>query len=113
MTEEIFAGDDSTLEFTVYQSDETTPLDLTNVDIIWALSTHPSETALVTKDSTNTGEINIVNATEGRFDVLLVPSDTSGLDGREYYQEVELTDANDKQFTVFDGELKVKETLIA
>lgn len=108
-----FAGDDGEIEFTVYQADGSTELDLTDMTIEWALGTGTTDPALLTKSTANTGEITVVNATGGRFDVVLVPGDTDTLGGKAYYHEVELTDVNGKQFTVFSGYLAIEETLVA
>jgi hypothetical protein len=108
----IYTGDDERLEFTVYQSDGSTALDLAGMDIVWEFSKYVTQEALITKDSANSGEIDVVDAANGRFDVILNPTDTADLERRSYYHEVELTDGNGKQFTVFTGSIAVELTLV-
>lgn len=108
---DIYAGDDARLEFTVTAADGSA-LDLTNMDIVWGLGDSPTAPTTITKASTNTGEIDVVDAANGRFDVILVPSDTADLGGASYYHEAELTDTNGEEFTVFDGSLYIKLTLV-
>lgn len=111
MTKEIFEGDDDNLEFTVTKSDGSA-LDLTNMTVVWGLGDSPSGNPTLTKSTANTGEIDVVDAVNGRFDVLLVSSDTDGLGGASHYHEVEITDTNDDDFTVFEGRLYIKPTMV-
>lgn len=112
MVKSIYAGDDEELEFTVYKEDGSTQ-DLTGMTINWGLGGGPNTSAVLTKSTANTGEITIVGpAADGRFDVILVPTDTAELAGDIYYHEVELTDSNGKTFTVFDGHLRIKPAMI-
>lgn len=110
MPPELYAGDDDRLEFTITQSDGSA-LDLTNMSIVWQLADRAAGPALITKDSANAGEIAVVDTVGGRFDVLLDPADTADLSG-SFYHEVELTDVDGNEFTVFDGRLFIKPTLV-
>lgn len=106
-----YSGDDDPLEFTIYQPDGETPLDLTNMGVTWALGDRVSGPTHVTKTTANTGEIAIVDAAGGRFDVLLDSADTADLSG-SYYHEVEVTDVDDNDFTVFADGIYIKATLV-
>lgn len=111
MSDAIFAGDDTRLEFTVYKPDGTAQ-DLTGMDIVWGLGDRPTSSPTLTKSTANTGEIDVVDAANGRFDVILVSSDTAGLAEKVYYHEVELTDANGNEFTVFEGNVRIRATMV-
>lgn len=111
MTTDIFSGDDVRLEFTV-TADDGTALDLTNMSIEWGLAKSPASSLILTKSSTTVGEIEVVDAVSGRFDVILVPADTVDLGSKSLYHEVELTDVGGSEFTVFNGRLYVRETLV-
>lgn len=108
----IYGGDDNRLEFTVTKEADGTALDLTNMDIVWGFGDDPTSTPILTKSTANTGEIDVVDAVGGRFDVILIPSDTDGLSGKLYYHEVELTDVNGKEFTVFGENVHVRPTMV-
>lgn len=102
------AGDHLNLQVTA-TNPAGTALDLTGAQTIkWQAFAYskavPSGAAVISK--TLGSGITIINATSGRFDIGLVPGDTSALDG-DYYHEAELTDAASKISTLFTGRMRV------
>ena len=83
-------------------------VDITNVQsITWSLSNSPTTAAIITK--TLGAGISIASPTTFVFD--LVPADTSALNG-SYYQEAEIITSSGLTYTVMNGRVIIKPTLI-
>jgi len=95
----LYIGDDETIEFTLEREDGT-PVDITSVDIVWAVARSASHDPILEK-STSGGGVTIVDGPNGRFDVELTATDTGQLADRLYYHEVEITDGNEDVSTVY------------
>lgn len=86
------SGDDRVLEFTVNQQDDSGPEDISGAALTFVItkqsaavtSPTPAGTPLVTK--TIGSGITIVNAANGRADVVLGTADSAALKGTYYYE---------------------------
>lgn len=76
-------------------------------DITWSLSNSPTTAAIVTKSLGV--DISIASPTTFVFD--LVPADTSALNG-SYYHEAEIITSSGLTYTVLNGRVTIKPTLI-
>jgi hypothetical protein len=84
---EMFSGDTKVIRVTA--TDENgAPLDLSGVDIIWALAKKAGGVPIFTKDIGN--GISIVDAAAGIFEINLAPIDTDTLKG-SFYHEAQMT----------------------
>jgi len=86
---ELFRGDDHTVEFTVTNA-AGIPIDLTASPIAFSVKKNPQkDTALILKRNSLAGgsdsEILVIDPVAGRFNVILVPTDTENLDGEILY----------------------------
>ncbi|QSG06391.1 hypothetical protein [Halapricum desulfuricans] len=104
-----YAGDSLTLRVTTKEEDGSR-VDLTSTEIEWVLAESVSSTPDVVK-GTSTGGITITDAVNGEFEIDLVPADTEALVG-SYYHEAELRDAVGNEFTIFVGDITIKESAI-
>jgi hypothetical protein len=108
----IYAGDDTELSMSLFQSDGTTPLDLSGAIINWALaSAYAVQFPLIEKSSANPGEITVTNIAGGLVSIFLVPADTASMGGQPYYHEVEVVQGG-TSVTVLVGAVVINETAI-
>lgn len=105
----VYAGD--SLQFQVTVTDEDgNAIDLAGGSARYALARSPDSAALVTKDSDNVGEINLL--VDGVVEVNLDPADTASLDEGTYYHEVEIVTADDETVTGLAEYLIVRKTVL-
>jgi hypothetical protein len=109
----IYAGDDIELIMSLFQSDGTTPLDLTGAVINWALSSaYNVQFPLIEKSSAVPGEVSITDVDGGLVSVFLVPNDTATMGGQPYYHEVEVVQGG-TSVTVLTGGVTINETALS
>ena|SRR3982750_1122964 len=109
----IYAGDDTELSMSLFQSDGTTPLDLTGAVVNWALSSaYNVQFPLIEKSSDNPGEVTITDIPGGLVSVFLVPIDTADMGGQPYYHEVEVVQGG-TSVTVLTGGVTINETALS
>jgi hypothetical protein len=90
---DFFLGEDKILTFTVRQSDEVTPQDITGWAISWMLKRDASDvdaSAIITKE-VGTGVV-LTTPASGVCTVTLEDTDTATLPSRLYYHELKRTD---------------------
>lgn len=86
-----YLGEDKSLAFTVYQSDGTTPQDMTGWALSWRIKkkrTDADASAILTKTTASGISISTSVAT-----VTVADTDTDALTARGYYHELKRTDA--------------------
>lgn len=110
---EMIAGDSRTLDIVVYESDLTTPADLTGVTARWwlARSVRSTGSNIFLQKTSPSGGIAIT-ASEGRVVVTLSPADTKDLEQGVYYHECELKDATNDVATVLSGAFVIRPGVI-
>lgn len=112
---EMWAGDSKKLLITVYEPDGST-MDLTGATVVWALQGQDDEAPLVTKSTTEVGEIIMTGAANGIVEVRLVPADTETLGGssfhevKRYFHELEIT-ASGTVSTVTAGTVQIHRSI--
>ena len=108
----IWAGEARTLQFTYTDTDSGDPVDITSVDLRWALSDEPTDSAALVEKGTDNppGGITRTNPTGGVFTVALAEADTEGLNGR-YHHEAWAIDGG-VPLTIAVGEIKVRPTVL-
>lgn len=107
---EMYQGDSKILEVTVKDSDGNI-VNLTGASARWALGHTAAGPVLASRDTTE-GSVTFTDAESGELEVEIQPEDTESLYGT-YYHEVEVTDPEGYISTVFSGQLKIKQALIA
>jgi hypothetical protein len=108
----IYAGDDTELSMSLFQSDGVTPLDLTGAVVNWALSSaYNVQFPLVEKSSAIPGQVTITDIPGGLVSVFLIPADTADMGGQPYYHEVEVVQGG-TSVTVLTGSVTINETAI-
>lgn len=104
----MYAGDNITLNFTAFEEDGVTPLNLTGLDIKYGLARSAGEAPLFMK--TVGSGITVTNAAAGQFSVALAPADTLKFNG-DYYHEAKVYEAS-KPYTVFSGSISFEPTIL-
>ena len=104
---EMRKGDTKILEFTVKDSDGAV-VDITGATAKWEAA---QAVTASTKDIAKSG-ISPSDATNGKFQVTISPSDTSSLNPGRFYHEAELTDASSRVITVAVGQMTLLEDLV-
>jgi hypothetical protein len=108
----IYAGDDFEVILSLFESDGTTPLDLTGAVVNWALSSvYDIQTPLIEKSSAIPGQVTITNIAGGLVSIFLGPADTADLGGQPYYHEVEVVQGG-TTVTVLTGGVTINETAL-
>lgn len=100
---DMVAGDTKKINITV--TDTGSAVDLTGASIKWALKRSVSASSTDVFKTTSSG-ISITDATHGKFQITLNPSDTLALKGT-YYHESEVTDASGNVSTVCSGNVVI------
>lgn len=108
----IYAGDDAELDISLFEEDGTTPLNVQNATINWALSSiYDTRALLVNKSSVDSNEIELTDAPGGEIKIYLIPTDTDALGGELYKHEVEVS-VGGKTTTVLTGIVTINKTLL-
>ena len=102
----IDAGDDKNFAVTVKDSSDVV-VNITGSTITYKVVRRRGGTALVSKSSTDTGEIVLTNSTGGVFTVTFVPADTNNLAPGFYYHEADAV-IGGLRSTVFKGHLTIR-----
>ena len=92
--DEWFIGEDKTLTVTIYQSDETTPQNVTGWAVSFMLKRKRTDTdanALITK--TTADDVALTTPGSGVITVSIADDDTSDLRADTYWYEIKRTDA--------------------
>lgn len=106
---EMMAGDDKRLEVTVLDEDDVA-VDLTGATAIrWKLARSVRSTALVSYSLG--GNIAVIDAAAGRFNVTIDGADTESLKGLHYH-EADIVDASGKTGTVIYGTVTIRPSLV-
>lgn len=87
-----FTGEDKALVFTIYESDETTPQDITGWTVSWRLKRRQSDAdsaALLTK--TVGGGISLTTPLSGVLTVSVADTDTDAILAGSYFHELKRT----------------------
>jgi hypothetical protein len=106
----MYAGDDKRLEVTVLDEDDVAVSLSGALEIRWKLAKSPRST-IIASHSIADGNVSIIDAAAGRFNVLIDPADTESLSGL-YYHEAELTDSSGNVGTCMAGTVTIRPTLI-
>lgn len=94
-------GEDKTLAVTIYQSDGTTPQNITGWALSYRLKRRPEDAdseAVLTK--TTSAGITLTTPASGLCDVAIDDTDTDALPARSYYHELKRTDAGSEAVLV-------------
>lgn len=102
-------GDTKRLEVTV-RDEAGAIVDLTGSSIRWRIARSVSSVALISK-AIGTG-ITVVNATLGRFDILLTAAESATLPVAALYHESEVIDSGGQVSTILRGTVTVDKDLI-
>ncbi len=89
-----WTGEDKSLVYTIYQSDETTPQDITGWTLSYTWKKHlsdPDASAVLTK--TTSAGIVLTTPLSGICTVTIADTDTDALTARTYVHELKRTDA--------------------
>lgn len=92
--DEWFTGEDKSLVFTIYQSDGTTPQDITSWSLSWMLKRRKSDldaAALLTK--TTASGIALTTPADGIATVSIADTDTDAVSPGTGYHELKRTDS--------------------
>lgn len=100
MTINVYKRNDHYVRITINENNE--PLDLTDLDIFFIVTTGDVNVIQKTKD-----EINIVNAQEGLIEIHLTHNDTD-IDTGRYKYELLVTDVNGNRYTVLQSNLHIQ-----
>ena len=107
---DIYSGDSLNLQVTVTDSTTNLPKSLIGVlSARWWFGKKAGQPATVQK-SIGSG-VTIIDAINGRLDILINPSDTASLKG-SYVHELELVDASNRVQTVMAGAFTIIEDLV-
>lgn len=107
------AGDTGELDFSAYQADGTTPLDLTGADIVWKMTRFPGDAAdPVVSKATGGGGITITSTSAGTFKVALDPADTADIAPLRYFHGVKVTDGAGNISTIATGFCVIRQTAV-
>lgn len=106
------AGRDYGLTVIITETDDETPLNLTDYDLAWAVSKAPGQIALISKTSADSAEIEITSAADGEATIYLVPGDTEDFGGLTCEHELVVTDASGAESTVLRGLVTITKSLI-
>jgi hypothetical protein len=106
----MYAGDDKRLEVTVLDEDGVAVTLAGAQAIKWKLAKSP-RSAVIASHSLVDGNVSVIDAAAGRFNVLIDPADTESLSGL-YYHEAELTDSAGNVGTCMAGTVTIRPTLI-
>jgi hypothetical protein len=107
----MYEGDTHTLEVTV-RDEEGNVVDITGATVRWWLAKNNKSTGsdIYVQKTTGAG-ITLVDPTNGRMNIALVPVDTEGRGGKDYYHEAEVDDGGNIS-TVLLGKATINRTLI-
>jgi hypothetical protein len=109
---EIWAGDDVELDVSLFEEDGTTPLDLTGSVVNWALvSAYDMSLKLISKTSSGSGGITVVDISNGLLKILIADEDTASLGGQPYYHEIEVV-VGGATVTVMTGAVTINKTVL-
>lgn len=101
-----YIGEAKSLVFTIYQSDGTTPQNITGWAVTYNLRT--SKTASATISKTVGSGITLTTPASGILTVTLSASDTSALTERTYVQGLKRTDSG-SETVLAEGQVVVKQ----
>lgn len=104
---EIYRGDNATLNVTARDSDGDL-VDLTDVDLAFAVKDRKTGETVIAKSSDDAQEIYKNDPTNGEVQVYLVPSDTTDLNPGAYEFDLQLTLANGQVQTVLKDVLVIR-----
>lgn len=113
-----YSGEIHTLNFTLTDAEQTpnVPLDLTNLEVKWALSRISSRTGrfsttpLLEKCSGD-ANITITDAANGQGNLSLTPTETAGLEGTYHHQMI-IEDALNNPTVVLTGTVTVLRRIV-
>jgi hypothetical protein len=101
-----WTGNDEKIEFTVYQDDGVTPLNISAGILYWIMKESRTATAALIEKETGGQGISITDGANGKCQVDLDPADTNGLEGAKYFHELKLTLSNETK-TVSEGTVTI------
>jgi hypothetical protein len=104
-------GDTKRLEVTV-RDEAGAIVNITSASIRWWMAKTVNATAFTLQKAVGSG-VTVVDAAAGRFDVLLVATDTRTLTPGAYYHECEVVDSGGQVSTVFRGALVLEKDLVS
>lgn len=110
-----FAGDALDINLEVRDERGANPFDLTDATIDFKVKENRGDdTTVLTKSSSNTGEVTIDNASEGLATIHVATGDTdsfaTGTEKQTYYWYIQVTDSNGKRATILHGDWVVHNT---
>jgi hypothetical protein len=82
------------------------PMNITDMSIAWVLAATVNSTPVLTKMSTDTTQIDILDPTGGLFVIYLNPADTEALGGHVWYHEARAA-LLDAQEVLFSGSFTI------
>ncbi len=103
--ERYVAGDSCVIEVTVRDGDGNV-MNLTDVDVAFAVADYPGATTRIEKTSVD-NDVSVVDAVNGTVEVTIHPSDTEHLGaprGEPYHYEISIRDTSDNEAVVTTGE---------
>ncbi len=107
----VWEGEDKNIQITVRtRRVGGAPVTLTGSTVLWVVTTDAeSNTAIISKTST-AGEITFDNdgGVANRANIALLAADTQGLEGRELYHEMRVTDVAGDDAVVATGDFRIK-----
>ena len=103
----MFRGDSRTLAITVTDSADQ-PIDLTGAIARFTVRKAIDKEVLISKSSADPAQIDIIDPTNGKLEIYIVPNDTKTLKPGGYVFDVEITLSNGKVYTVVFGNFIVK-----
>jgi archaellin len=94
-------GSSKRLQLTVTEQDGKTPVDLTGCKVLMTVKRDASDpTALLQKSSDQISQIEITSPTHGLAQIKFVPTDSRGIDTRQYSFDVWVVLPNGDRFQV-------------
>ena len=108
----IDAGRDYGLSVLLTEDDGETPLNLTDCVIAWVASKASGQTAIISKSSDDSAEIDITDVAEGEATLFIDAADTEDFGGLTYEHEMVVTDAAGAEATVLRGLITITKSLI-
>lgn len=108
----IDAGRDYGLAVSLFEADQTTPLNLLDCELRWAVTKVGGTVALVSKSSVDPLEIEVTSVGEGLLTIHVSALDTEELDDLTCQHELLVTDATGAEATVMAGMVTFLRSLI-
>ena len=103
-----FQGDNVSPIFTVVGSDGVTAVDISGVsDIVWTAQLNLTSAAVITKKKSTSGISFVNTGTDGKFQVAILPADTTPLSGWYVHSAALLSSGGANQTTCTVGRMQV------